>query len=238
MTTPNNIDTSRQNRIIPDKRLAESRVAIIGCGAVGYQLTQQLAAMGVPYIELFDDDTIDASNLTSSGFPPHLIHANKVSAAAQAIDTRECVIVKTPERFTPDAVTTADVLFTCVDSMEARQIANDFARNWAFGKLAIIDPRVAGETVECYGAWTPKSLSLHRKTICPQDDAYPEPCGAKMTIYSAAIAAGLACSMFARWLQSPTAEPPAPVSGLTLELGPTAWPDHTTTPTTIVEGAV
>jgi molybdopterin/thiamine biosynthesis adenylyltransferase len=46
----------RQRDIVPPEQLANCRATVIGVGAVGRQVALQLAAMGVPWIQLIDFD--------------------------------------------------------------------------------------------------------------------------------------------------------------------------------------
>jgi len=45
------------------KRLASSRAAVIGCGALGTVMSDLLARMGVGHIEVIDRDVVEISNL-------------------------------------------------------------------------------------------------------------------------------------------------------------------------------
>src|SRR5712675_2799244 len=45
------------------RRLAEGRVAIVGCGATGSALSSLLARSGVGYLRIIDRDYVEASNL-------------------------------------------------------------------------------------------------------------------------------------------------------------------------------
>ena len=55
----------RQKDIVPADRLAACKATIIGVGAIGRQVALQLTAMGIPWLQLIDYDTVDASNLAS-----------------------------------------------------------------------------------------------------------------------------------------------------------------------------
>ncbi|MEI8376309.1 MAG: ThiF family adenylyltransferase, partial [Planctomycetota bacterium] len=58
----------RQQDIIPKDRLATMQVTVIGVGAIGRQAALQLAAIGVPRIQLVDFDVVDLSNITTQGY--------------------------------------------------------------------------------------------------------------------------------------------------------------------------
>ncbi len=54
---------SRQKDIVPADRLAECKATVIGVGAIGRQVALQLTAMGVPWLQIIDFDTVEESNL-------------------------------------------------------------------------------------------------------------------------------------------------------------------------------
>jgi sulfur carrier protein ThiS adenylyltransferase len=59
---------SRQRDIVQPDRLAACRATVIGVGAIGRQVALQLAAMGIPWLQLVDFDVVEASNLASQGY--------------------------------------------------------------------------------------------------------------------------------------------------------------------------
>ena len=59
---------SRQRDLVPPERLALCKATVIGVGAVGRQVALQLAAMGIPWLQLVDFDGVEPSNLASQGY--------------------------------------------------------------------------------------------------------------------------------------------------------------------------
>ena len=58
----------RQQDLVPQDRLAGLTATVIGVGAIGRQLALQLAAMGIPRMQLVDFDRVEATNVTSQGY--------------------------------------------------------------------------------------------------------------------------------------------------------------------------
>src|ERR1039458_8576432 len=58
----------RQQELVPRDRLANLKVTVIGVGAIGHQLTMQLAAIGAPQLQIVDFDIVDLSNVTTQGY--------------------------------------------------------------------------------------------------------------------------------------------------------------------------
>ena len=79
---PNDQDRfSRQQALVPQKRLQETQVSVIGVGAIGRQVALQLAALGVRRLQLIDHDRVEPSNVTSQGYLASDIGRSKVEAA-------------------------------------------------------------------------------------------------------------------------------------------------------------
>ena len=60
----------RQQDLVPRDRLADIKATVIGVGAIGRQAALQLAAIGVPRIQLVDFDVVDLTNVTTQGYAP------------------------------------------------------------------------------------------------------------------------------------------------------------------------
>ena len=58
----------RQKDVVPADRLAACKATVVGVGAIGRQVALQLTAMGIPWLQMVDFDTVDASNLASQGY--------------------------------------------------------------------------------------------------------------------------------------------------------------------------
>ena len=86
MNTQTSIDLAdrdlRQRDIIPPERLAVCRATVVGVGAIGRQVALQLAAMGIPSLQLIDPDVVEAVNLAPQGYLEDDLGRSKVSATA------------------------------------------------------------------------------------------------------------------------------------------------------------
>src|SRR5271166_3531652 len=72
----------RQQELVPRDRLVNLKVTVIGVGAVGRQLSIQLAAIGTPRLQLIDFDVVDLSNVTTQGYLAADVGLPKVQATA------------------------------------------------------------------------------------------------------------------------------------------------------------
>ena len=59
---------SRQRDIVPPEKLEACKATVVGVGAIGRQVALQLAAMGIPWLQLTDFDVVESSNLASQGY--------------------------------------------------------------------------------------------------------------------------------------------------------------------------
>jgi len=75
----------RQQELVPREAISDVTATVIGVGAIGRQVALQLAAIGVPQLQLIDFDTVDASNVTTQGFGHADIGRQKVNAVADAV---------------------------------------------------------------------------------------------------------------------------------------------------------
>src|SRR5437870_980129 len=73
----------RQRDIIPPDRLAACRATVIGIGAIGRQVALQLAAMGIPSMQLIDPDRVEPVNLAPQGYLEADLSQSKVDATAR-----------------------------------------------------------------------------------------------------------------------------------------------------------
>ena len=109
------------------QKLRAARVSIIGAGALGGPCALFLAAAGVGEIELWDDDTVERSNLQrqvqfGESDIGHL-KAKTLAARLAAIDSSARISVK-QARFDAQADASGDVLIDATDNFETRFALN------------------------------------------------------------------------------------------------------------------
>ncbi|MBY0586588.1 ThiF family adenylyltransferase [bacterium] len=189
----------RQRSLIPTEKLAATPVTILGVGAIGRQLTLQLAAMGVRQFQLIDFDHVDWPNVAAQGFATADIGQAKVHAVASSLfqfDPNLHVDVIC-DRWRPKHFV-HDVVFSCVDSITARSaIWNGVGSSRSFWG----DARMLGEVIRILTATDSASRDHYRSTLFEASQAQQGSCTARSTIYSASIAAGLLTHQFACWLR-------------------------------------
>lgn len=189
----------RQRDLVPHGRLSECRATIVGVGAVGRNVALQLAAIGVPNIQLVDFDHVDLLNTTTQGFSADEVGTTKVEAVQSAIQRLDpSLSVETiPDRYRSKQVV-GDALFCCVDSIAARaaiwRTVKNRCRFWC-------DARMLGEVIRVLTASHPSIDEFYSTTLFSQSEAQVGNCTSRSTIYAACIAAGLMTHQFTRWLR-------------------------------------
>ncbi|MBC8355315.1 MAG: ThiF family adenylyltransferase [Planctomycetes bacterium] len=189
----------RQRDLVPGDRLSECRATIVGVGAVGRNLALQLAAVGVPNIQLIDFDRVDLSNTTTQGFSADEVGMAKVEAVRGAIQRLDpSLAVETIQDRYRSKQAVGNVLFGCVDSISARAAIWRTVKNrcgfWC-------DARMLGEVIRVLTASHPSIDEFYSTTLFSQSEAQVGNCTSRTTIYAACIAAGMMTHQFSRWLR-------------------------------------
>jgi len=212
----------RQRDLVPPDKLAACHALVIGVGAIGRQVALQLAAVGVPQMTLFDDDSVGIENLASQGYWAEDVGLAKVTATAAlcrrlhpAIQVH--AVAERFKRSTARAVASHErlVIFACVDSIGTRRLLWEALRHQT---ALFVDGRMSAEVIRVLGCDAPASDDTYATTLFDDGEAFVGPCTAKSTIYTASIAAGLMLSQFSRWLRRMPVEADLTLNLLAAEL--------------------
>ena len=165
----------------------------------GRQVALQLAAIGVPRLQLVDFDLVDLTNVTTQGYWAADVGQPKVMATAAAIRQLDPAITvdTVQDRYRP-RMEIGEAVFCCVDSIAARaaiwRLAGARCRFW-------VDGRMLGEVIRVLTADEEHGRDHYSTSLFAQSEAQPGPCTARSTIYAASIAAGMMVHQFTRWLR-------------------------------------
>ena len=190
---------SRQKDIVPPERIAQCRATVIGVGAIGRQVALQMAAIGIPWLQLVDFDVVEESNLASQGYLEEDLGKLKVEATAELCrrinSGLEVRVV--PERFRR-SMDVGNTVLCCVDRIDVRkliwQAIGSQVSFWA-------DGRMTAEVLRILTACDFESRKHYPETLFSAEEAHAGPCTAKTTIYCANIAAGLMVAQFTKYLR-------------------------------------
>ena len=216
----------RQRQLVPPASLGACHALVVGVGAIGRQVAVQLAALGVPAMDLIDFDLVSVENLASQGYWPADLARMKVDATAELCRQihPEIELHTHPERFRRSSAKTLEclktrqrkvVVFACLDSMDGRRLL------WESlcGQVSFfVDGRMSAEIVRVLASGDPASDRHYPSTLFGQERAYAGACTAKSTIYTANIAAGLMLTQFTRWLRGLPTDADVLLNLLSMEL--------------------
>ena len=207
---------SRQKDIVPPERIAASRATVIGIGAIGRQVALQLAAMGIPWLQLVDFDLVETSNLASQGYLEEDLGKLKVEATAalcQRINSG-IEIVPVTERFRR-SMEIGNAVFDCVDKIDVRRLIWEAVKN---ATSFYVDGRMSAEVLRVLTACDAPSRQHYPTTLFRAEEAFVGACTAKTTIFCANIAAGLMIAQFTKYLRQLPVEADIQLNLLTSEL--------------------
>jgi len=207
---------SRQRDIVPLDRLGRTKATVIGVGAIGRQVALQLAAMGVPWLQLVDFDVVELANLAPQGFLEGDLGRRKVEATGAfcRLINSEIAAQVHDHRFRR-SMEVGNSVFCCVDSIEARRLIFEAVKDRV---SFFVDGRMSAEVIRVLTACTASGRAFYPQTLFGSEEAHTGPCTAKSTIYTANIAAGLMVAQFTKHLRSLPVDTDLHVNLLTAEL--------------------
>jgi len=207
----------RQRELVPPEKLLESRVTVVGVGAIGRQVAIQLAAIGVPRIQIVDFDIVQVENLAAQGFSESDMGRPKVDAVADVCRSiNQSIEVNTANNKFRSLQFTGGVFFCCVDGIETRKSIFNIINKRAD---LFVDGRMSAEYMRVLTAYDDDSREHYLTTLFPAAEAYQGSCTGKTTIYCANIAAGLMVAQFAKWLRGCDIDKDIDLNLLTNEMG-------------------
>ena len=113
---------TRQADLVPRERIQELQATVIGVGAIGRQVALQLAALGVPRLQLIDFDQVEPTNITTQGYDHQDLGQLKVEATTRRIQQLDPTITVTTiaDRYR-SRMQVGTVVFCCVDRISTRE---------------------------------------------------------------------------------------------------------------------
>lgn len=167
-------------------RLAQSRVAIVGCGALGSVQAELLARAGVGFLHLIDRDYIEWNNLQrqmlydEKDAEQFLPKAAAAAAHLRAINSSievEAAISDLTAVTVDDLFEKIDLVMDGTDNFETRYLINDFA-------LCHNIPWIYGAAVGSYGLKMP---IIPGKTCCLRCMVPEPPSGSQQTCETSGV---------------------------------------------------
>jgi len=137
------------------EKLSQARVLLIGCGALGTVLADQLTRAGVGFLRIVDRDLVELTNLqrqvlfdesdASQNLPKAIAAGNRLRAVNSSISIEPVVAnvdASNVEEFAKDV----DLMLDGTDNVATRYLLNDVAVkhkiNWIYGAAVAMEGRV------------------------------------------------------------------------------------------------
>jgi sulfur carrier protein ThiS adenylyltransferase len=190
---------SRQEDIVPRDRILDCKATVIGVGAIGRQVSLQLTAIGIPWLQLIDFDSVEISNLASQGYLQNDLNQPKVDTTGQLcrqinsdLQLHVCL-----DRFRR-SMEIGNCVFCCVDSIQTRKFIWEAVKDQC---NFFADGRMSAEVLRILTACDEQSRKHYPQTLFTAQEAHTGVCTAKTTIYCANIAAGFMLAKFTKYLR-------------------------------------
>ncbi len=173
--TPEELERHKRHILLKEiggpgvQKIRAASVSIVGSGALGGPCALYLAAAGIGQIELWDDDTVDRSNLqrqiqftdADTGAPK----SASLAARLRAINPH-LTVTEIPRRFTENDAPAGAILVDATDNFPARFALNRLAHitrrplvsgaasGWT-GQVGVFASGVQADA-PCYQCWVPE----------------------------------------------------------------------------------
>ena len=141
-------------------------IHIIGCGAVGSTIAENLTRLGIKALHLYDFDTVSNHNITNQMFLTHQIGLPKIDALEEILKqiNPDIIIYKHPKGWEKETPLTGYV-FLAVDNIETRnEIVDDNKFNTTI--KAMFDTRMRLTDAQHYAAkWDTEGQNFLKSTM-------------------------------------------------------------------------
>ena len=180
----------------PDK--FNDDIHIIGCGAVGSTIAEQLARLGIKKINLHDFDNVSEHNITNQMFFTAHIGLTKLKALDEILHAinPEIELIHHPEGWTPGTALSGYV-YLAVDNIDTRkEIVKENLFNPTI--LAMFDTRMRLTDAQHFAAkWTPEGKKFLQDTMnfTREEAANSTPVSACGTTLSVTPTVRIICSL-------------------------------------------
>lgn len=173
-------------------------IHIIGCGAIGSTIAEQLARLGIKKLHLYDFDRVTEHNITNQMFFQQQVGKPKLIALTEILKQINPEIEIYPEHMGwSQGMTLSGYVFIAVDSIDTRnEIVDDNRFNPNI--KAMFDTRMRLTDAQAFAAlWTPKGIEFLKNTMnfTHEEAAASTPVSACGTTLSVTPTVRLICSL-------------------------------------------
>jgi hypothetical protein len=186
--------------LLDPERIDNYPVVVIGVGAIGSQLAEMLAKLGVMKLTLVDCNEVNESAFATQEFCEEGLGCPSVQAVAKRLLAINHRIQVDAHSWVSkeDLIPSCAAVFSCVESLQTRR---DIFRHFQDEDWTVLfNGRLTDESFQVYCVdRTPEAIKVYRASL----HSAGEPClgnrAAQLPVYIAAIAAAILCAQFKRW---------------------------------------
>lgn len=199
--------TSRFNSALWFDTVQSKTVTLAGLGGIGSYISFLLARLHVAGLILYDDDIVEAGNMSGQLYESKHIGRNKADSCADVVErfSNYYNITAMDERFTANSTPT-DIMICGFDNMEARKVFYNRWKQWLGNydeverqKCLFIDGRLAAENLQilCIRGDDTVSMARYEKDFLFSDaEADETVCSYKQTSFIANMIGSLIVNLF------------------------------------------
>lgn len=185
--------TSRFSGALWFDEIRKQEITIVGAGGIGSWSALMLSRFCPKSIILYDEDTVDISNIAGQFYTLNQIGNYKVDAVSDAIKDYSGFFktIAFRHKFTADASCT-DIVISCLDNMYSRKVVfNRWLKRVESSehpeKCLFVDGRLAAETLQVFSVCGNDDFNIKRyqDSLFRDDEAIQELCSYKQTSFMA-----------------------------------------------------
>lgn len=191
---------TRQEGILPQNKIVNGAVTIIGSGAIGSFSSLTLVKMGVKHLVIYDEDGVTSHNLPNQFFRKKDIGQFKVTALADILN--EFSGTKITAHIQPYVKQQLkETTIVATDSMSSRRSVWEQFKQQPQAKN-LIEARMGAELGLVYiikkinGKIPKKLFNFYESRLYKDEDVKPLPCTAKAIIYNILMISSLICRAY------------------------------------------
>lgn len=193
------MDFTRQLGIIDPIRLPP--VILIGAGGIGSPTALALCKMGIPYLDIFDNDVVEPHNQPTTLYRHNQMMSKKVDAIKEILMEQTVTEVGAWPIKVGKRHALSGVVVSGVDSMSARTAILEAVLASKEDVVLYLEARMAGE-VGIIHSLDPKNeeeVEQYRSHLFSDAEADPQTCTERGIIYNVFVIAGLITALVKRF---------------------------------------
>lgn len=196
------IDFWRQTDILSPVEMDATKVTIIGVGGIGSPTAMALSKMGIPHLEVYDNDVVDNHNLPNQFYRIKDIGKPKVESLKEMCSDFSMGSFEANNEMYDDQFLDG-IVVSGVDSMTARKTIWNNGIKYKPSINMYIDARMGAEICRIYtiNPTSPDQVKFYEGTLYDDEEASEERCTAKAIIYNTFMISSLISNQVKKFLK-------------------------------------